>query len=79
MEIRKQEKIRKRVESIKEKERQIAHLKEILTFNAMTSLCSQFNIPQKYYVKDFIKELEPLNPKEVNKIYISALEILPQN
>lgn len=79
IEIRKQEKIRKRVESIKEKERQITHLKEILTFNAMTSLCSQFNIPQKYYVKDFIKELEPLNPKEVNKIYISALEILPQN
>ena len=73
--IRRQEKLKKQAE-LKEKERQITHLKEILTFNTMNRLGRQFGISQKYYVEDFIKDIEPLNPEKVNEIYNAALKMM---
>ena len=75
IEIRRQEKLKKQAE-LKEKERQITHLKEILTFNTMNRLGRQFGISQKYYVEDFIKDIEPLNPEKVNEIYNAALKMM---
>ena len=42
----------------------------------MKQLCIDFDIDEKYYVEDFIKELPPLKPDEVNKIYQTALKLM---
>ena len=42
----------------------------------MNRLGRQFGISQKYYVEDFIKDIEPLNPEKVNEIYNAALKMM---
>ena len=42
----------------------------------MKQSCKDFSIDEKYYVEDFIKELPPLEPKEVNKLYQAALKLM---
>ena len=73
-EIRRQEKLKKQSE-LEEKERKLAQLKEILTFKTMDNLCIMFRISEKYYVEDFIKDIEQLDLKKINEIYDAALRM----